>query len=413
MGVLSGYKILDLTTVVLGPLGTQLLGDMGADVIKIEPPGGDIIRHACPEESAVGAQGPPLMGMGPIFMTMNRNKRSLGLDLKKDAAKQILTRLIKTADVIIHNIRAGGMRRLGFDYDSVKKIKNDIIYVHAVGFGSGGRFAGFQAYDDLVQAASGMADLLPRQNMGQESENSPRYFPGLIADKTTGLYMANATLAGLLHRERTGKGQFIEVPMLECMVSFNMAENLFGHCSVPPNGPPGYIRSITPSRKPYPTKDGYIAIMPYSDENWHAFFHVAGRPELAEDERFKKYAARTKNYEQLYAIIAELAPMKTTQDWLETLRKVKVPAMLVHTLQSVLNEPHLRQTGFISERDHPDQGKYLSIGHPIQYQDAPAGVERDPPQLGQHNEAILLEIGMSDEEIDLVNLDGALHSNRS
>ena len=235
-GVLSGYKIIDLTSVVLGPFCTQMMGDLGAEVIKVETLAGDTMRHAGPHVTP---------GMGPIYLTINRNKRSLTLDLRKDEAKEVLRKLIKEADGFIHNIRAGGMRRLGFDYESVKAINPKILYLHAVGYGSEGPYAERQAYDDLVQCASGMASMWPLQ----DGSEAPRYFPGLVADKTTGLYAAYAMMAGFLHRERTGRGQFIEVPMLECMVNFTMAENLYGRTFVPPKGGTTYTRSINPQRK--------------------------------------------------------------------------------------------------------------------------------------------------------------------
>ena len=394
-GILSGYRIIDLSSVVLGPFCTQLLGDMGADVIKIESPDGDIMRHAGPTVSP---------GMGPIYLTINRNKRCMTLDLQKPAAKEILRRLITTADALIHNVRAAGMERLGFGYDAVKAIKPDIIYVHAVGFGSQGAYAGRQAYDDLVQAVTGMSTMLPRQ----DGSSAPRYFPGLIADKTTGLYAANAMLAGLLHRERTGRGQFIEVPMMECMVSYTMAENLYGHTFVPPKGPTAYTRSINPERRPYATKDGYIAIMPYSDANWAAYFSLGGRAELINEPRFATYAKRTENITELYGIIAEIAVQRTTDEWLEVLGKANVPAMRVHSLESVLDDPQLRETGFVSERQHPSEGEYLAIAHPVHYSDAPATIRSDPPLQGQHNREILGELGFGDEEIMEMVKAGAL-----
>ncbi|MEZ5870861.1 MAG: CoA transferase [Nitratireductor sp.] len=387
LGILDGYRIVDLSSVVLGPFCTQILGDMGADVIKIESPDGDIMRHAGPTVSP---------GMGPIYLTINRNKRCMTLDLQKPAAKEILRRLIRTADALIHNVRAAGIERLGFGYEAVKPIKPDIVYVHAVGFGSNGAYAGRQAYDDLVQAVTGMSTMLPRQ----DSTTAPRYFPGLIADKTTGLYAANALLAGLLHRERTGRGQFIEVPMMECMVSYTMAENLYGHTFVPPKGPTAYTRSINPERRPYATKDGYIALMPYSDANWAACFRLGGRPELTKDPRFATYARRTENITELYGILSEIAVQRTTDEWLKVLGEANVPAMRVHTLETVLEDPQMRDTGFISHRQHPSEGEYLCVGHPVRYSDAPTSVRIDPPLQGQHNREILVELGFSDDEVD-------------
>ncbi|MEM7215297.1 MAG: CoA transferase [Pseudomonadota bacterium] len=385
-GPLSGYKILDLTTVVLGPYCTQLLGDLGADIIKVESPEGDIMRHAGPHVSE---------GMGPIYLTINRNKRAMKLDLKTAGAKEILNRLVRESDGFVHNIRAAGMKRLGFDYESVKALKPDIVYCHAVGYGSGGHYAGRQAYDDLVQAASGASFMIPMQDGSTE----PRYFPGLVADKTTGLHAAYAMLAGFLHRERTGKGQMIEVPMMECMVSFTMVENLYGHAFVPPQEPIAYTRSINPNRKPYRTKDGYIAIMPYSNDNWRNFFTLGGMPDLIDDPRYSTYKERTKNITDLYKQMEIIALQRTTDEWMEVLGEKNVPCMRVHSLDSVLTDPQLRETGFLEEREHPTEGQYISINNPVKFHGSPTRTFREPPLQGQDNFALLEELGYSAEEV--------------
>lgn len=393
-GPLSGYTIIDLTSVVLGPYCTQLLGDLGADVIKIETPGGDIMRHAGPHVSP---------GMGPIYLTINRNKRAMTLDLRKESAKKILEQLICSADGLIHNIRAGGMRRLGFDYESVKAINPEIVYCHAVGFGSKGHYAERQAYDDLVQAVSGASFMIPMQ----DGTTEPRYFPGLVADKTTGLHAAYAMLAAFLHKERTGKGQFVEVPMMECMVSFTMAENLYGHTFVPPRPPIAYARSINPMRKPYKTKDGYIALMPYSDDNWYRFFKLGGREALMEDERYSTYAARTNNITDLYKEAEIIALQKTTDEWMHVLAEENVPCMRVHTLDSVLKDPQMRDTGFLEEREHPSEGTYLAINNPIEFSGSPVKITHEPPLLGQHNDEILNELGYDEKQIKDLKESGA------
>lgn len=396
-GVLSGYRILDLTTVVLGPYCTQLLGDLGAEVIKVESPEGDIMRHNGPNRSD---------GMGPIYLTINRNKRALTLDLKTDGAKEVLRRLIGECDALVHNIRAAGMKRLGFDYETVREINPDIIYCHAVGYGSGGPYDGWPAFDDLVQAASGASFMIPMQDGSTE----PRYFPGLIADKTTGLHAAYAVLAAFLHRERTGKGQFIEVPMMECMVSFTMLENLYGHAFIPPEEPIAYTRSINPNRRPYKTKDGYIALMPYSDANWRAFLKLAGKPDLFEDPRFSTYKERTRNITALYAEMEKLAMQKTTDEWLTILNEHNVPCMRVHSLTSVLHDPQVRHDGFLEEREHPTEGRYLAVRNPIRFSESPTEIYRDPPRQGQDNAAVLRECGFSAEEIEEFSESGVFGS---
>jgi len=386
-GILSGYKILDLTSVVLGPYCTQMLGDLGAEVIKVESPEGDIMRHAGPQVSK---------GMGPIYLTINRNKRAVTLDLKQDKSKEVLRRLVKSADVMFHNVRAGGMRRLGFDYDSVKELNPEIIYCHAVGYGSKGHYAERPAYDDLVQAGSGAAFMIPMQDGSTE----PRYFPGLVADKTSGLHAAYAILAGLLHRERTGRGQFIEVPMMECMVSFTMAENLFGHTFVPPREPIAYTRSINPNRKPYRTKDSYIALMPYSNDNWRAILTLGGKAGLIDDPKYSTYTERTKNITDLYKVLEEICPQRTTDEWITELVKANVPCMRVHDLKSVMQDPQISETGFVEQREHPSEGTYTAINNPVYFSDAPAAIYRDPPLQGQDNLEILRELGFDANEID-------------
>ncbi len=392
-GILSGYRILDLTAVVLGPYCTQLLGDLGAEVIKIESPEGDIMRHAGPSVSD---------GMGPIYLTINRNKRALTMDLKTDAAKEVLWRLVEDADAIVHNIRAGGMRRLGFDYESVKAVNPEIIYCHAVGYDSEGHYAERPAFDDLVQAASGSAFMLSMQDGSTE----PRYFPGLVADKTTGLHAAYAMVAGFLHKERTGKGQFIEVPMMECMVSFTMVENLYGHAFVPPQEPIAYTRSINPNRKPYKTKDGYIALMPYSDANWRAILKLGGKPELFNDPKFSTYKARTVNITALYKELEEIALQRTTADWLQVLTENNVPCMRVHSLKSVLEDPQIHESGLLETREHPTEGGYTAINNPIKFSQTPARIYNDPPLQGQDTDELLGEIGFSEAEIDEMRKNG-------
>lgn len=393
-GVLSGYRILDLTSVVLGPYCTQLLGDLGAEVIKVESPEGDIMRHAGPSVSD---------GMGPIYLTINRNKRAVTLDLKTEGAKEVLWKLVEGCDAFFHNIRAGGMKRLGFDYESVKAVNPEIIYCHAVGYASEGHYAGLPAFDDLVQAATGASFMIPMQDGSSE----PRYFPGLIADKTSALHAAYAILAGFLHKERTGRGQFIEVPMMECMVSFTMAENLYGHAFIPAKEPIAYTRSINPNRKPYRTKDGYIALMPYSDANWRAFLSLAGKPELFEDPRFSTYKARTQNISALYKEMEELALKKTTDEWIDVLNEHNVPCMRVHSLESVLDDPQIHQSGLLEERKHPTEGDYLAINNPVRFSETPARIYREPPLQGQDNLRLLEEYGFSSEEISRLNKSGA------
>src|SRR5690606_15306502 len=296
---LQGVRVLDLTSVVLGPYATMLLGDMGADVIKIEGPEGDTTRTTGPTRSP---------GMAAIYLAANRNKRSLVLDLKQERAAEALWRLIDTADVFVHSIRPQAIARLGFGPDAVLSRNPRIVYAGIHGFGEAGPYAGRPAYDDIIQAACGLSALMER------TSGEPLHTPMVTADKTTGLTALYAILAALFARERTGRGQFVEVPMFEAMTSFVLTEHLYGHVFDPPEGPIGYTRVLAAWRRPYRTKDGWIAMLAYTDRQWSRFVTEAGRPELATDERYASLAARTRNIEEVYALVGDLLPQRTTAE---------------------------------------------------------------------------------------------------
>ncbi|MEM6497718.1 MAG: CoA transferase [Pseudomonadota bacterium] len=373
-GPLNGIKVIDITTVVFGPFATKILGDLGADVLKVEHGKGDVMR---------GAGRSPADGLGPIYLNLNRNKRSIDLDLSQDQAKDRLRDLVREADVFIHNVREAGMARLGFSYDAVRELNPNIVYVHCCGFGKGGAYEGRQAYDDLVQAASGLAGLLPISD-----GMAPKYLPTLIADKTAGLYASYATIAALYHRERTGEGQLIEIPMLEAVTHLNMVENLYGHTFVPPTGNVAYTRSINPRRKPFATKDGYIAIVPYSEKQWEDFFELGGRPGVLDDDRFREYKKRTENIGELYKIIEEVALTKTTDEWLEILDRVNIPSMRYNPIENVADDPHLASVNFFEEREHPEAGVYKSIKHPVEFSKTPTDIRNDARPVGADTEEI-------------------------
>ncbi len=394
-GPLSGIRILDLTSVVNGAYATQILADQGADVIKLEDPGsgrgagGDIMRWAghvpegCPRD------------LGPIFLTINRNKRSVVLDLKTPAAQRALKKIVKSCDVFAASVRYDGLKRLGLAYEDIKAIKPDIVYVHAAGYGSDGPYAGEPAYDDLIQSASGLADVLPRT----DGNDTPRILPTLVADKVSGLFMAQAVTAALLHKARTGEGQFVEVPMLECVTSFLLVEHLYDHTFEPPLGQWGYPRVVNPNRKPFKTADGYIGLLPYTDKQWDQFFEVAGWSDsLAKDPRFADYAARAKHTHDLYGLVETVTGTKTTGEWLALLKPLSIPVVRTNRLDDLESDPHLAAVGFFETYEHPDAGGYKQIRPPVKFSASPSNIRRHPPRLGQHTEEVLAEFEVDASE---------------
>ena len=391
-GPLKGLRIVDMTAVVFGAYATQMLGDLGADVIKIESPadetgrGGDVMRWAghvpegCPSD------------LGPIFMTINRNKRSVLLDLRKPEPLTALKALIATADAFVATVRYDGLARLGLDYEAVKAIKPDIVYVHGSGFGGDGPYAGLPAYDDLIQAMSGAADILPLA----DGDPEPRYLPTVLADKVSGLFMGQAILAALFHHQRTGEGQFVEVPMFESVTSFNLAEHLFGHVFDPPTGPYGYHRVATMKRRPFPTRDGHMALLPYSHKQWRQFFALAGWSEtVAKDPRFAEPVARAKHIGDLYALMDQATVTKTTAEWLALLRPLSIPAAALNRFGDLLDDPHLNAVGLFERYEHPHAGGYVAMRSPFRFEKTPADIRRHPPTLGEDTAEVLAEVGVT------------------
>jgi crotonobetainyl-CoA:carnitine CoA-transferase CaiB-like acyl-CoA transferase len=388
-GPLKGVRVLDMTSVVFGAYATQMLGDLGADVIKVEFPGGrrgfggDIMRWA-----GHGQPGGP-EDLGPIYMTINRNKRSILLDLREEKAARALRRLIRTSDVFAATVRYEGLGRLGLDYEAVRAIRPDIVYVHGAGYGSDGPYAGEPAYDDLIQSASGLADLLPRV----DGDATPRLLPSLLADKVSGLFMSQAITAALFHRQRTGEGQFVEVPMLECVTAFNLAEHLFGHVYDPPTGPWAYTRVANPERKPFATRDGYIGLLPYTDAQWDQFFAAAGWSEtLAKDPRFADFRTRARHVRELYGLVEEVTRTRTTDEWLALLKPLQIPVVRMNRLEDLPRDPHLAAVGLFERYQHPEAGAYYSLRPPVKYSATPANIRRHPPRLGEHTAEVLAEL---------------------
>lgn len=389
-GPLAGVRIVDLTSVVFGAYATQMLGDMGADVIKVEFPGGrrggggDTMRW-----TGNVPEGAP-DDLGPIFVTINRNKRSMLLDLREESAMASFRKLMKTADVFAASVRYDGLKRLGLGYEDLKAIKDDLIYVHAAGYGSDGPYAGLPAYDDLIQAGSGLADLLNRT----DGNPAPRYMPTLVADKVSGLFMCQAVMAALFHKQRTGEGQFVEVPMYECITSFVMAEHFFGHVYDPPTGQWSYNRVTNPERKPFKTLDGYIGLLPYTDQQWDGFFELAGWGEtVGKDPRFNNFRVRAQHPRELYALVEEITSTKTTAEWLELLKPLQVPVVKMNTLDELQSDPHLAAVGMFERYEHPQAGGYFSLKPPINFSATPGNIRMHPPRLGEHTDEILAELG--------------------
>jgi crotonobetainyl-CoA:carnitine CoA-transferase CaiB-like acyl-CoA transferase len=383
-GPLHGITILELTSVVLGPWACQILADMGAEVIKVEPPRGDSNR-------GLGASRHP--GMAALYLTCNRNKRDIVLDLKQPAARDALLKIAADVDVVIHNNRPQVMTKLGLTYDDFKAVKPDIIYCGTYGYGRNGPYGAKGALDDSIQAAGGVA-VLNEMVLGE-----PRYLPTVIADKTTAMAVAYSVNAALFHRERSGEGQEIEVPMFEHMVYFVMAEHLWGMTFEPPMGKPGYERLMSYHRKPYKTKDGYIAILPYMDSHWEIFCRKAGREELLEDPRFTTLADRVGNIDDTYQETARTMATKTTGEWIEIFGDTSVPTIVMNTLESLKDDPHLNAVDFWQDVDHPSEGQIRMTRFPVTFYGTPVENRRHAPRLGEHTEEVLRQAGLGDDQI--------------
>ena len=391
-GPLDGIRVIEFTSVVLGPFACQILGDLGADVIKVEPPGGDTNRNLGPVKNTEG--------LAALFLTCNRNKKSIVLDLKSDEGREAALKLIATADVVVHNFRPKAMEKLGLDYQAVKKVNPDIIYCATYGFSKKGPYGDKGALDDSIQAASGVAMLM------KMVEGEPRYLPTIIGDKTTGLNVANAVTSALFHRERKGKGQEIEVPMFETMVSYVMVEHLWGQVFEPPLAPAGYTRLMSKHRRPYKTKDGYIAVLPYWDNHWATFCKLIDREDMISDERFINMKSRLENIDITYSETGKALAKRTTDEWLEALSDTNVPHMHVSELDDLMQNQHLIESEFWEMHQHPTEGTLRMPKLPIYFSESPASIRLMPPKLGAHNDELLSEIGYSEDEINALKKKG-------
>lgn len=393
-GALAGIKIVDLTAVILGPYAMQLLGEQGADVVKIEPPEGEMLRY-------LGAAR-KTRGMGPLHLAVNRNKRSLALDLKKPEARAALLKVIAGADAFVHALRPQAIAALGLDYEELRKINPEIVYACAYGYGADGPYGDRPAYDDVIQAMCGVAAL------GGAQDGVPKYAPTIVADKTTGLTLAYGVLTGLIHKLRTGKGQKIEVPMFETMVQFLMVEHLSQRTFDAEGGSAGYGRMLARSRKPYRTQDGWICIMPYNDKHWMLFFELSGRADLAADERFSDITRRTANIAALYDELEKIAPSRSTAQWLQMLQQAQIPCAPVNALDDLFDDPHLQAVKMFTTVEHPSEGPIAAVRPPVNFSATPSELRLPAPLVGQHSREVLREAGLAAEQIDRLIDQGAV-----
>ncbi|GAA1937684.1 CaiB/BaiF CoA transferase family protein [Kitasatospora viridis] len=377
VGPLDGVRVVELASVIMAPYATQLLGDLGADVIKVEPPTGDLTRHLPPTRSP---------GMGAAALNLNRNKRSVVIDLKAPGGRDALLALLATADVFVTNVRPQALDRLGLGYPQVAAGHPGLVYLNAQGYRSDSELGGRPAYDDIVQAASGLVWL------NEQVSGVPYFVPTVLADKICGLVIVQSVLAALHHRDRTGQGQHVEVPMADTMLAFNLVEHLAA-ATLEPQGPFGYSRALSSQRRAARTADGWMCILPYSDRNWQDFFAHVGRPDLAADPRFASLAERARNADELYALMDGFAARHSNAEWQEYCDSVSIPAAPVLSLDQAASSDYAIEGGLVQAAEHPTEGAYQLIGQPVRFHATPAGLHRHCPRLGEHTDEVFAELG--------------------
>jgi crotonobetainyl-CoA:carnitine CoA-transferase CaiB-like acyl-CoA transferase len=386
-GALQGIRIIDVTSTVVGPCATQILGAHGADVVRIEPPEGDQLRNLGPSRHE---------GMAAMFLGMNRNKRSIVLDLKTPEGGAALRKLVSGADVFVHNMRPNAAQRLGISYADLAPGNPRLVYASASGYRPDGPNRDLPAFDDIIQGASGTSGLFMRA--GDEA----RYAPFIIADKVIGYILASSIGFALFERERSGAGQEVQVPMFEAMVEFNLLEHFWGRTFDPPMGTPGYARIFTPERKPFRTKDGFICVTATTDKQWERLFTAIGRPELAQDPRFAKMAQRTFHFDKAYVFLNEAMLARTTAQWIAIFTEVDLPNGPANSLDDLFDSSYLKEGGFFHHYEHPSEGRLVTANPAVSYSRTPAGMHRPPPRLGEHTREVLEQAGFSQEQIAAV-----------
>lgn len=394
-GPLAGIRVLDLTNVIMGPYVTQILAGLGCEVIKVEGPKGDNMRHVVPMRHP---------GMGHIYLHLNRGKKSLVLDLKTPRGREALLRLVPVSDVFISNIRPQALKRLGLDYDTLAGIHSGLVYVNCCGYDPDGPYAGQPAYDDLVQGRAGVPWLMQRYCGGE-----PRYAPVNLSDRLTGLHAVYAVSAALYAREKTGRGQKVDVPMFESTVQFVLGDHMGGLTFDPPEGDPGYARLLTPHRRPYRTRDGYLCVLIYNDKQWRSFLSAIGDTDLFErEERFCSHTSRARNIDALYAWVGGIMQTRTTAEWRRLLDEADIPNTPMNAPGDILSDPHLRKTGFIRIEEHPSEGLLFVMGTPTKWSGTPTSHPLPAPGFGEHSAQFLREVGYSDDEIRSMAEEGAV-----
>ncbi|MDN3563214.1 CaiB/BaiF CoA transferase family protein [Paeniroseomonas aquatica] len=396
-GPLAGIRVLDLTTVLVGPYCTQILAEMGAEVTKVEAPEGDVVR-------LIGPGRHP--GMGCMYLTINRGKRSLALDLKRPEGRAVLLRLAATADVLVTNIRPQAMARLGLGYAALREANPRIVYASVLGYAQGGPYAPRPAYDDLMQGGALVASLNARVGNGE-----PRYVPLAMVDRITGLAAVGAINAALVHRERHGEGQQVEIPMFETMLTFVLGDHLGGRVFDPALDAGGYGRLLSPDRKPYRTSDGHVCTMIYNDRQWRSFCAAVGWPDLVStDPRFASHATRTTHIDAVLAMLSAEFVKRSTAEWLTLLAAADLPVTPVHSLESIFEDPHLLATEFFTTEEHPTEGPLTRMAVPTRFSASPAGERIPAPRLGEHSAEILVEAGYGAAEIAALLEGGAVRA---